>query len=37
MLELAAALNRAGESVALNQARMERISNAYASRTPVSQ
>jgi uncharacterized membrane protein YjjP (DUF1212 family) len=29
MLELAAALNRADESVALNQARMERISNAY--------
>jgi uncharacterized membrane protein YjjP (DUF1212 family) len=29
MLEPAAALNRAGESVALNQARMERISNAY--------
>ena len=29
MLELAAALNRAGESVALNQARMERIARAY--------
>jgi uncharacterized membrane protein YjjP (DUF1212 family) len=29
MLELAAALNRVGESVALNQARMERIAAAY--------
>jgi uncharacterized membrane protein YjjP (DUF1212 family) len=29
MLELAAALNRAGESVALNQARMERVAKAY--------
>ena len=29
MLELAAALNDAGESVALNQARMERIAAAY--------
>ena len=29
MLELAAALNRAGESVALNQARIERVAKAY--------
>ena len=29
MLELAAALNRAGESVALNQARMQRVAKAY--------
>ena len=29
ILELAAALNRSGESVALNQARMERVARAY--------
>src|SRR5262245_45775146 len=31
MLELAAALNRAGESVALNQRRIERVAKAYDS------
>ena len=29
LLELAAALNHAGESVALNQARIERVAKAY--------